>query len=283
MDGYSTLTVRREGRVLRVDFNNPPLNLMTIQMAGELFDLAGKLVFDPEAAVVIFGSTNPEFFIAHFDLVDMYRSMDDPATPQSRYPDINVIQALTTMWEGLPQVTISAVDGICRGVGLEFILATHIRFATPESKFCAPEASGGFLPTGGGTTRMALQIGPARAREVLLSARDFTGDEAAAYGIVNRTLPREELNAYVSDLADSISLRTPGTLAAVRDVFAKVYADAVEAQFRGFAVEAEAMPRLLATPAAREHLAGMAATQDLEHERDLPGTIRASLRSAGIQ
>ncbi len=282
MNDYRTLTVRRDGRILRVDFTNPPLNLMNIQMVGELFDLAGTLAFDPEIAVVVFGSANPEFFIAHFDLVDMFRSMEDADVPQSRYADINVVQALTTMWEGLPQTTIAAVDGICRGVGLEFLLATHIRFASPDSRFCVPEASSGFLPTGGGTTRLALQIGPARAREVILSARDFSGEEAAAYGLVNRALPREEMERYVAELAENIALRSSGTRGAVRDTIAKVHEQAIDAQFRGFAVENDAMRSLLAMPDVRDHLAAMSQQQDPEHERDLPATIRALNQSVDV-
>ncbi|WNM31718.1 enoyl-CoA hydratase/isomerase family protein [Streptomyces sp. Li-HN-5-11] len=272
---YRTLALRREGRILHVDFDNAPLNLMTIEMAGELFDLAGQLVFDHETSVVVLGSANPEFFIAHFDLHDMFRAMNDPDVPQSKYDDINVIQALTTMWEALPQVTIGLVDGVCRGAGLEFLLATHMRFATPESRFCFPEASGGFLPTGGGTTRLALQIGPARAREVILSSRDFDGEEAAAYGIVNRALPADDICAYVDDLAQRLAARSAGSVAAVNEVFAKVYNSAVDAQFSGFGVENHAMRTLLAVPEVQEYLHRLAGHQDVEHELDLPATIAA--------
>src|ERR1700751_6359589 len=108
---YQTLNVRREDNILYVDFNNPPVNLMKIAMVGKLFDLAGSLAFDPQTAVVVFGSANPEFFIAHFDLDDLVKVISgDPAVPQSQYDDINAGQALTTTWETLPQVTISTVD-----------------------------------------------------------------------------------------------------------------------------------------------------------------------------
>ncbi|MFD4603813.1 enoyl-CoA hydratase/isomerase family protein [Streptomyces sp. NPDC058464] len=280
---YNTLALRREGRILHVDLDNPPLNLMTIEMVGELFDLAGKLVFDQETSVVVLGSANPDFFVAHFDLDDMFRAMNDPDVPQSKYDDINVLQALTTLWEALPQVTVGLVDGVCRGGGLEFLLATHMRFATPGSRFCFPEASGGFLPTGGGTTRLALQIGPARAREVLLSARDFDGAEAAAYGIVNRALPADGIRGYVDDLARRLAARSAGSVASVNQVFAKVYNSAVDAQFAGFAVENEAMRTLLAIPAVQEHLAKLAGLQDVEHELDLPETIAGVLSAAAAK
>jgi len=273
---YETLNVRRDGRILHVDFNNPPLNLMNFQMVGELFDLCGSLAFDQDTAVVVFGSANPEFFIAHFDVRDVVRSVSDPTVPQSRYDDINALQALTTAWQILPQVKIGVVDGICRGGGLEFLLAMDMRFATPESRFCLPEVSGGILPAGGGTTRLAMQIGPARAREVILSSRDFTGEEAAAYGIVNRVLSRDDLRTYTNTLARDVAKRPAGTIAGVTDVFKSVYGAAVEAQFAGFASENLALKKLLEAPAAGEFLAKMAAVQDVEHERNLPATIAAA-------
>jgi enoyl-CoA hydratase/carnithine racemase len=273
---YQTLNLRRNGRILYVDFDNPPVNLMTIQMVGELFDLAGSLAFDPETAAVVFGSASPEFFIAHFDLNDLLRSMSDPSVPQSRYDDINVLQSLTTTWQTLPQVTIGVVDGICRGAGLEFLLATDMRFATPESRFCLPDTSGGTLPAGGGTTRLAMQIGPARAREVILSSRDFTGEEAACYGIVNRALPRAELQTYVDALARNVANRSAGTIAAVGEVIKSVYNSMVEAQFAGFASENSALKTLVTVPAVTEGLQKMAGLQDVEHERDLPATIAAA-------
>jgi enoyl-CoA hydratase/carnithine racemase len=270
---YQTLKTRRDGRILYVDFDNPPLNLMTLQMVGELFDLAGALAFDPDTGVVVLGSANPEFFIAHFELNDLIRSLTDPTVPQSRYDDINALQALATTWQGLPQVTVGVVDGICRGGGLEFLLATDMRFSTPDSRFCLPEVSGGILPAGGGTTRLIMTIGPARAREVILASRDFNGEEAAAYGIVNRVLPREDLRAYVSSLARSLADRSPAAVAAVGEVFKNVTAGMADALFAGFAAENDGLRKLLANPSVLQALQQMADLQTVQDERDLPATI----------
>ena len=274
---YQTLKTRRDGRVLHVDFDNPPLNLMTMQMLGELFDLAGSLAFDPETAVVVLGSANPEFFIAHFELNDLVRSLSDPSAPQSRYDDINALQSLATTWQGLPQVTVGVVDGICRGGGLEFLLAADMRFATPGSLFGLPDIGGGILPAGGGTTRLAMTIGPARAREVILTGRDFTGEEAAAYGILNRALPREELRPYVDTLAQSVASRSPAAVAAVSGVLKTVSAAAVDAAFAGFAAENDGLRAVLAGPAALASLQRLADLQTPEAERDLPAAIAAAI------
>jgi enoyl-CoA hydratase/carnithine racemase len=277
---YRTLTLERDGRTLYVQLSNPPLNLMTIQMVQELFDLAGKLAFDPETRVVVLRSANPEFFVAHFDLNDMFRAMQDPAVPKSAYPDINIMQALGTMWQTLPQTTIAVVDGIVRGGGLELILAFDMRFATADSKFCFPEVSGGFLPTGGGTTRLLMQVGPARAKEILLSARDFSGAEAERYGFVNRVLPADELSAYVDDLVSRVAARSAGSVGAINDVLKTIFEAAVDMQFAGFAVEEAAMRQLLSLPDVQQFLTGLAALQDIEHERDLPASLAQAAASA---
>jgi enoyl-CoA hydratase/carnithine racemase len=281
---YQTFTLERDGRTLYVQLSNPPLNLMTIQMVQELFGLAGKLAFDPDTSVVVLRSADPEFFIAHFDLNDMFRAMQDPTVPKSAYPDINILQALGTMWQTLPQTTIAVVDGIVRGGGLEFILAFDMRFAAADSKFCFPEVSGGFLPTGGGTTRLVMQVGPARAKEILLSARDFSGTEAERYGFVNRALPSGELSAYVDDLVSRVAARSTGSVGAINEVFKTVFDAAVDMQFGGFAVEEAAMQQLLSLPDVQQFLVGLAALQDVEHELDLPASLaQAAARAASAE
>jgi len=171
-------------------------------------------------------------------------------------------------------VTIAKVAGRCRGAGLEFILGLSMRFSTPDAKFCSPEASGGFLACGGGTTRAALAAGPARALEFLLSGRDFSGDEAERYGLVNRSLPADQIDAYVDDLAQRIGQRSAQVVAMHAAVFKQVYSAMVEPMFAGLAAENDG---LRAAMVGEEMKAGMAAMLQLnqarEHELDLPVTL----------
>ena len=156
---FQTLTLRETGAVLEISLNNPPINLMSGKMVEELFQLTGYLINNRDIRVVVLDSANPDFFVAHFDLEDLEGSATDPSKA-SRYPDINVLQSLGLAWQNLPQVKIAKVDGRCRGGGFEFILALDMRFASHRSLFCFPEASAGFLASGGGTTRVALAAGP---------------------------------------------------------------------------------------------------------------------------
>lgn len=277
---FSTFSLQQDGALLRITLNNPPVNLMSAKMTEELFMLTGRLIADRSVSVVLFDSANPEFFIAHFDLEDLAASANDPSKA-SKYPDMNVLQSLALSWKALPQIKIAKIDGRCRGGGLEFLLgAMDMRFATQDSKFCFPEASGGFLACGGGTSFTALAAGPARAMEILLSSRDFSGEEAERYGLVNRALPAAELDAYLDDLIARLLKRSQAVVAMHRDVFGRVYSGIVEPLFAGLAAEnnglragmaGQEMPAII--------VAHLQAGQTRENELDLPATL-ARLRSA---
>lgn len=276
---YTTFSLHQDGAILRVKLSNPPINLLSLKMVEELFQLCGQLVMDTSTRVVIVESADRDFFIAHFDLEDIERSARDPSKA-GQYPDINALQSLALSWQALPQVTIAKVAGRCRGGGLEFILALSMRFATLDSKFCSPEAASGFLACGGGTTRVAMMAGPARALEFLLSARDFSGAEAERYGLVNRALPASELDAYVDALASSVARRSPVVIGMHREVIKRALAPVVEPTFAGLAAENDGMRAALAgeemVPAMQ---AMLAIGQTRENELDLPATMAHILRA----
>lgn len=271
---YSTFSLKQDGAILRVTLSNPPINLLSFKMIGELFQLGGALVVDTQTRVVIIDSADPDFFVAHVDLEDVAAAAADPSQGAGKYPDINALQALAVSWQALPQITIAKVAGRCRGGGFEFILGLSMRFATEDSKFCSPEASGGFLACGGGTTRMALMAGPARALEVLLSCRDFSGSEAERYGLINRALPAQELDPYVDRLARAIAYRSPAVIGMHREVFKRVFAPAGELMFAGLAAENEGLRAAAAGPEMGAGIAAMLPLkQTREVELDLPATI----------
>lgn len=274
---YQTFTTRQEGAAFYITLNNPPVNLMSIQMVTELFQLSGQLAFDPGIKVVVFDSANPEFFIAHFDLEDIVASASGgDQNGGSKFPDINVVQSLGLAYQALPQVTIAKVKGRVRGGGLEFISAFSMRFVDAEAKLCFPEASGGFLAAGGGAVRTLMNAGSARGLEFLLSARDFSGVEAERYGLVNRALPAAELDVYVDDLVARITRRSAPVIAMHREVLKRAFEPFVDPLFAGLAAENDGLRAGLAGGEMREGMAAlMAIGQTRESELDLPATIAA--------
>ena len=272
---FETLSLRENGAILEITLKNPPINLMSAVMVGELFQLTGFLMQNPQIRVVVLDSADPDFFIAHFDLEDLEASASDPRKA-SRYPDINVLQSLGLAWQNLPQVKIAKVDGRCRGGGLEFILALDMRFASRRSLFCFPESSAGFLASGGGATRTIMAAGPARGLEILLSARDFSAVEAERYNLINRAVDDDALDAYVADLASRIARRSPAVVGMHRAVLGNAVSPMIEPMFAAMAAENDGMRAGLAGPempaAMQAHLK---LGQTREVELDLPASMAA--------
>jgi enoyl-CoA hydratase/carnithine racemase len=260
------------------------VNLLNVSMVKELFGLVGRLTVDPSIKVVVFDSAVPDFFFAHFDAAEFKTASTDPAA-KGRYDEINILQSLSTCLGNLPQITIAEVHGVCRGGGLELILGMTMRFASRSARFCVPEASLGFLPCGGGMTRLAMTCGPARALEVSLSGRDFSGEEAQQYGIVNRALADDEL-ARLCRYARAPHCAAPGTRDRVqpRRHQAHVFASMADSLFEGFAAENDAMRASVQQDyLQRANEALIKQGQTRESEIDLPATIDRILASMQTQ
>jgi len=103
-------------------------------------------------------------------------------------------------------VSIASIRGRATGVGSELALASDMRFASREKAILSQwEVGAGLVPGGGPMARLPRLIGRGRALEVLLGADDINGDLAELYGYVNRSLPDNQLDAFVDAIAERIS------------------------------------------------------------------------------
>jgi enoyl-CoA hydratase/carnithine racemase len=186
----------------RVTFDNPPVNVIGTDLLRDLKDLLTELESNDIVNVVVFDSADPDFFLAHYDLAaDHVASEALPSrTGFAAWVDI------TVRISKLSAVTISAVRGIARGAGSEFILATDIRFASREKAILGQmEVGFGAVPGGGAAGRLPALVGRGRAFEILLGGADFDGDTAERYGYVNRAIPDADFVKFVDDYARRVS------------------------------------------------------------------------------
>lgn len=184
------LDVTRTGGVVTVSIDIPPHNIVGADLIIGLFELLPTLESDESAAVVVFRSADPDFFLMHGD-VEALLTMpadDQPVTTP------NVAAALFERITRAPFLTIGVVDGYARGGGCEFLSALDLRIGTARTVIGQPEVPMGILPGAGGTVRMARLLGRAGALELVLSGRDVHADEALAIGW---------LQAIVADDADA--------------------------------------------------------------------------------
>lgn len=200
---YQSLKIRLDRAVAFVTIDNPPINLLTLELAEELVRLAGEILADDRVRVTVFDSANPDFFIAHFDVSVLAMLGGQPLPPTS---ELNDLCKATEIFRRMPKVSIAKIEGRTRGGGSEFVLGLDMRFgAIGKAILAQPEVGVGIIPGGGGTQRLPRILGQARALEIILGCADFTAETAERYGYINRALPPGELTPFVEDLAYRIA------------------------------------------------------------------------------
>jgi enoyl-CoA hydratase/carnithine racemase len=186
----------------KVSFLNPPVNVIGPAMIKELKELLTELESNTTVNTVVFESRDPDFFLAHYDLVANPAVAEALPSPTGYAAWVDVLVRLTHV----PAITISAIRGIARGAGSEFALATDIRFASRE-KAILGQMEVGFtaLPGGGAAGRLPALVGRGRSFEILLGGQDFNGDLAERYGYVNRAIADADFVKFVDDYATRVS------------------------------------------------------------------------------
>ena len=202
----------------RVTFDNPPVNVIGPDMMSDLKQLLTELENNDTVNVVVFDSADPDFYLAHYDL-DADPAIAEALPSPTGYP---AWVDITVRISKLSAVTISAIRGIARGAGSEFVLATDIRFASRE-KAILGQMEVGFtaVPGGGAAGRLPALVGRGRAFEILLGGHDFDGALAAEYGYVNRAVPDDEFVAFVDAYATRVSQWDHRVLGEIKDFINK--------------------------------------------------------------
>jgi len=199
---FKTLTVRTEGGVLFTAINAPLMNLLGPELIRDLVSLIQQAEADSTVHVLVFKSADPDYFISH---VDVTRIKENRAEAAKLNGDPSIGQ-LYRYLSASRLVSIAQIEGRVRGVGSEFILACDMRFAARESAiFGQFEPAFGVIPGAGGAQHLTRLMGRGRALEVMLSAQDYDADLAERYGWINRALPADEIDEFVSSLAHRIA------------------------------------------------------------------------------
>lgn len=166
------------------------------RLLGELEALAEQ---GRARAVIVQGFDPPFTFLGGTDLEELERLPDAEAGAAWALHGQRVLRRL----EDLPVPTVAAVDGLCRGAGLEIALACGYRIASDSgrTRLGLPEVRGGLIPALGGTVRLPRLIGLQASLELILSGRLVSAEEAARIGLVDGVVPAQQLTDGVRRFA----------------------------------------------------------------------------------
>jgi enoyl-CoA hydratase/carnithine racemase len=202
-EGYKLLHIKQDGRVVTAVIDNPPINLITLELFQEFIRLSKELEADDDALAFVLKSADPDFFIAHFDVTALL-GFDVTVAPERGRP--NDYHAMCERFRTMGKATIAQIEGRVGGGGSEFAASFDMRFGVRgKTKINQMEVALGILPGGTGTQRWPRMVGRARALETILGCIDIDAETAERWGYLNRAFEAHEIGPYVDALARRIA------------------------------------------------------------------------------
>ncbi|WP_423604097.1 3-hydroxyacyl-CoA dehydrogenase NAD-binding domain-containing protein [Sphingomonas sp. MS122] len=190
----SVITTERQGDVLVITSNNPPVNALGAAVRQGLDAAIKELAGDDSLKAAVIRCDGRTFF-AGADITEFGKPMQEPSLP-----------VLVDLIESSEKPVVAAVHGTALGGGCEVALACHYRIAVPSAKFGLPEVKLGILPGAGGTQRLPRVAGVQFALELAAKGDPVPAQVAKDAGLVDRLAGEDSLTAdavaYAREVAD---------------------------------------------------------------------------------
>jgi enoyl-CoA hydratase len=210
-----------------------------------LREIFGPLAFTPgELRCVILTGAGDKAFSAGGDLKERDGMTDEAWRLQHAIIEESAYAILNS---SVP--VIAAVNGIAFGGGCELALCCDFIYAARSARFALPEVTRGIMPGGGGTQNLPRAVGERRAKELILSGRAFTAEDAFAWGMVNEICEPSELMPRVVEVARTICRNAP---LAVRQAKKAIHQGLQADLTSGLLLEVQAYERMIPSEDRRE-------------------------------
>ena len=197
MPEFANLALELEPPRARITLTRPErLNALSPALMRELIAAAELLAADPAVKVVVVGGAG-RAFSAGFDLDAVAEGTVTDRADLGRQMAAAVSQ--------IPAITIAAVHGHCVGGALVLAAACDLRIASQDTRFAIPEVDFGIPLAWGGIPRLVRELGPALTKELVLTCRPFSAEEARAARFLNRVVAEADLDSEVEAVAAALA------------------------------------------------------------------------------
>ncbi|MGH8944419.1 MAG: enoyl-CoA hydratase/isomerase family protein [Acidimicrobiia bacterium] len=203
MTGSGPIVVE-SGQITTIRLENPPLNLVTVELTRSLDRALATIEGDPEVRCVVLTGTGDRAFCAGSDVKE-FESL------QGRVGEGKLLleKAVYRRMARLPVPTIAAIQADALGGGLELALCCDLRVADERAKLGLPEVRLGVMPGSGGTQRLPRIVGIAKAKELILMGEIISASDALDIGLVNRVAAAGRAVDDAMTMAETIAERGP--------------------------------------------------------------------------
>lgn len=210
---YQNLLVKTEGRVARLTLNRPERrNALSLALMREVIDALRTSSRTPDVRVIVLEGAGPMFSAGH-DLSEMVER------ESSFYAELfDVCTQMMETIHRIPQPVIAKVHGVATAAGCQLVASCDLAVAESGARFATPGVRIGlFCSTP--MVPISRAVGRKRAMEMLLTGAMIDADTAADWGLINRAVPADSLDAEVNRLVDAIVASSPLTVGIGKEAF----------------------------------------------------------------
>jgi len=208
------MIAEKAGPIGRLVFNKPAKhNATSSDMWEAIPTILDDFEKDPAIRVVVVTGAGDKAFVSGADISEFEKARNTPEQI-AHYDKIGEIANARLTKCSKP--TIARIRGYCIGGGLAVSLTCDIRIASDNARFGVPAARLGLGYRAAGIKTLMDVVGPAYAKEIFFTARQFTAPEALGMGLINRVVPDAELDAYVDNYCKLIGENAPLTMHAAK-------------------------------------------------------------------
>ncbi|HEX2213989.1 MAG TPA: enoyl-CoA hydratase-related protein [Mycobacterium sp.] len=226
MSDYETLTFEQSGPITRITLNRPDAaNGMNDTMTRELAAAAKRCDTDATKVVVLTGSGR--FFCAGGDLKSFASAPDRGAHIKGVADDLH--RAIST-FARMNAVLITSVNGTAAGAGFSLAVTGDLVLAAESASFTMAYTRVGLSPDGSSSYYLPRLIGIAKTKELMLTNRTLSAQDASQWGLVTEVIPDAELGERTGKLADQMAATAAGSNGGVKNLLLATFKNGLEEQ-----------------------------------------------------
>lgn len=204
---FEHIDIRLSDPVATITLDRPTkLNAITLTMLSELIE-AAEQISESDARTVVLSGTGSSFS-AGMDIETFSAGALLEPDAELRYEAAALGGRAAAALENMPQIAIAALCGHVVGGGIVLAAACDLRIAEEGTIFSIPEVDIGIPLAWGGIERLVREIGPARTKELVLTCRPFSAEEAHHAGFVTSIVGSGEAPGAAMELAETIASKS---------------------------------------------------------------------------
>lgn len=217
------MIARQDGAIGWIIFNQPERhNAVSLAMWQALEVIVDHFERNPDIRVVVVRGAGEKAFVSGADISEFETQRSGEEA--TRHYNETSQRAMRRLRE-LSKPTLAMIQGYCIGGGVAVALSCDIRLSADNARFGVPAAKLGLGYEYEGVRKLVDLVGPAFAKEIFFTARQFNAQEAREMGLVNRVVATADLAARVDEYASTIAGNAPMTVASIKTIVGEIVKD----------------------------------------------------------